>query len=141
MSERGRSDSMWAISRITRGSACGALKMTLISSSVVMALRVITSVTSSAVPARIWSRSSASTWIAPRTASTATEPPRGRGASELDGRVQLAGLLGGERPDRTRLAPAALERPELGAGELLHRETDLGEQPAHDVLAALVQGH
>src|SRR3569833_477848 len=163
---------MWAISRITRGSACVtpnsvvhssgtswkpslraasagnsavrsgvAVKMTLITSSVVMALRVITSVTSSAVPARIWSRASASTWIAPRTASTATEPPRGRGASELDGRVQLAELLGGERPDRTRLEPAELERPELGAGELLHRETDLGEQPAHDVLAALVQGH
>src|SRR5690349_16007455 len=119
--------------------------MTLMTSSVVRPLRVITSVTSSAVASRICVRSSASTWIAQRTASTATKllpylSGRG-GGSEAYRRVEFTDLLGAERPDGARLEPAELERAELGTGELLHRMTDLGEQAAHDVLAALVKGH
>ena len=49
-----------------------AVKSTLITSSGVRSLRLITALTSSAVPSRMASRSSASTWIAPRMAMTVT---------------------------------------------------------------------
>ena len=55
-----------------------AVNTTLIRSSLVRSLRSSIARTSSEAAARIWSRSLSSTWIAPRTARTATSAPRGR---------------------------------------------------------------
>ena len=76
-----------------------AVKMTLMTSSVLSSLRFITSVTSSAVPARISARSLPPTWTAPRTARTATcllLPARDSGARLAAAPAVLTG-----RPRRT----------------------------------------
>src|SRR4051812_10508682 len=109
----------------------------LIRSAGSMLLRCSTSVTSSEVPSRISSRSSASTWIAPRTARTAKMSPqhvewsiphrvatispttRRRidhsagvlgGGDALGQRVQAGDLVTGQRTERAGLLPAQLYR-------------------------------
>src|SRR5579875_18826 len=133
---------------------------TLITSSVVRSLRLITAVTSSAVPSRIASRSSASTWIAPRIARTATcqllplrcsrlpashvlrtwRASYAPYASQADGGVQVADFPRREVACRARPQVAQLDRPHRGTNQAAHRMPDLGEHPPDDVLAALMEG-
>src|SRR5215469_12689878 len=146
-----------------------AVKTTLITSSGTRLLRVITSVTSSVVPSRMSARSLASTWTAPRIALTATTCPFAltscdvaacskaiggeretwpcasaaraeRLVSEADSRVQLPHFGGGERPGGPWPQVAEGHRPHLRADQPGHRVPGRGQQPAHDVLAPLMQG-
>src|SRR5580704_13620745 len=98
---------------------------TLITSSGVRSLRVITAVTSSAVPSRLLLLA-----VAPCHAGCALEP---------DGGVQLADLLRGQVPGRAGPEAAELDRADGGAQQPADRVVDLGEHPADDVLTALVQ--
>src|SRR5690606_1040092 len=117
------------------------VKMTLMTSSVLSSLRAITSDTSSVVASRIWSRSSASTCVAPRTARTATAaPPPLAAGLQPHGLVQFSDLVHGQRAHRAGLQHAQPDRAELYSGQLLDGEPDLLQQPPHDVLASLVQG-
>src|SRR5579871_4709628 len=129
-----------------------AVKITLMTSSVLRSLRVITSVTSSAVPARISARSSAPTWIAPRTARTATCLPSRPGPRpapflltapkplQPDGRVQVADFLDRQLPGRARPQRPERDRADVRAHQPRHRVPGRGQHPLDDVLAALVQG-
>ena len=70
--------------------------------------------------------------FAPSPASGAQRPSWSRSSAEL-GLSQLA--------DRSRTQPTEGDRPDRGPRQPQHRVADLGEQPADDVVAALVQHH
>src|SRR5215470_8836796 len=116
---------------------------TLITSSVVRSLRLMTAVTSSAVPSRMASRSTASSWMAPRIARTGNVLSSSRVRTsrlQADGGVQVADfrrrkVSGGARPQ-----VAELDRSNGDTDQAADRMADFGEHPADDVLAALVQG-
>src|SRR5215213_632788 len=95
------------------------------------ALADMTASTSSRVDASRWSRSSASSWMAPRMARTAT--------SELHGREQLTDLGPGEHPPAALPQVAEVDRADLHAHQPLDRVADRLESPPDDVLASLVQ--
>src|SRR3954468_17972256 len=95
------------------------------------ALADMTASTSSRVDASRWSRSSASSWMAPRMARTAT--------SQLHGREQLADLGPGEHPPAALPQVAEVDRAHLDAHQPLDRVTDRLQRPPDHVLASLVQ--
>src|SRR5262249_19897050 len=118
-----------------------AVNSTLITSSVVSSFRDMTSVTSSAVPSSIASRSSPSTWIAPRTALTVIwPPPSTRHRLQPYRGVQLADLPGGQVAGGTGLEVAEPDRAHVGTDQAADRVAGRGQHAADDVLAALVQG-
>src|SRR5580693_8552463 len=126
-----------------------AVNRTLITSSVDRSLRAITSVTSSAVPSSIASRSSASICTAPRTALTVIclvllspiAPATGhRHRLQAYRRVQLAYFPGGQLARGARLERAEPDRADVGADQPADRVPGRGQHPAHYVLSALVQG-
>src|SRR5215469_10375050 len=126
-----------------------AVKMTLMTSSVLSSLRPITSVTSSVVAARISAWSFALTWTAPRTARTVTvtppfawvQPTRGelRLRSQADGSVQVADLLGGQSPGGTGAQRSERDGSDLGSDQPAHRTAAGCKHPLDDVLTAFVQ--
>src|SRR5688572_8957947 len=103
-------------------------------------LASITSVTSSATRSSMCSRVSSSSWVAPRTALTATRRAYRRPGSELRAVHQLAQLRHRQLAHLPRPQPRQPDRADLGAGEPAHRVTDVGEQAPHDAVAPLVDG-
>src|SRR3954453_10687685 len=93
----------------------------------------ITASTSSRVEASRCSRSSTSSWIAPRMARTAI--------SELHGGEEQADLGAVQNPPAAGPQVAQHDRPHLDAHQSLHRVAHGLQRPTHDVLAPLVQDH
>ena len=137
----------------TSGVAVNTIEMT---SSLVRSLASSTAVTSSRVEARTCSRSSASSWMAPRTARTAvgaggrvsgiesltpdTVPIRPGGPPSQSGcRVQPPDLGAGQRAHLARAQLAEVDRADVGAHQGDHGVADGLEQAPYDVLASLVQ--
>src|SRR6478672_7248816 len=120
-----------------------AVKMIEMKSSSTQPLASITWVTISATRSSMWSRSSTSSCVAPRTALTATlrpdrfrVPPR---TGSEAGRVEEAAeLVAGELAEGTAPHPDQLDRSDGGAGQLPDRVSDVVEQAAHDPVASLV---
>src|SRR5215469_1528305 len=121
-----------------------AEKITLITSSVLRPLRFITSVTSSAVPSSISSRSSASPWMAPLMALTATIAPFSPALDAMarlhaDRGIQVADLGDGQPPGAARPQRSEADRPDLRPYQADDRVTGLGQHPPDNVLASFVQ--
>src|SRR3954452_3702314 len=110
-----------------------AVKMMLMKSSTASELASSTSRTISATRSSMCSRSSDSSWVAPRTALTDTR------LSLQTGRVeQLADFGVGQLAQPTRFQLTETHRPDAGPGQSTHRVPDLVEQPSHDAVASLV---
>src|SRR5215467_7974532 len=77
--------------------------------------------------------------VVPKSCSWATAR-RPAPRSQADCRVQLPDFGGGERPRGSRPQVAEGDRAHLGAHQPGHRIARGGQEPAHDVLAPLVQG-
>src|SRR3954470_8095948 len=143
----------------TSGVAVNTIEMT---SSLVRSLDSRTAVTSSRVEARACSRSSASSWMAPRTARTETGAAAGDSAGGAASGVES--VTSATVPIRPRQRPSQarclVQPPDLGAGERAHLaraqlaevdRADVGahqrdhgvphglQQASYDVLASLVQ--
>src|ERR1700712_2489057 len=115
--------------------------MMLMKSSTARELASSTPRTISATRSSMWSRSSVSSWVAPRTARTDTLTPHGGWAvfqpratarSDPGGIQQYAELPVVELAQAALVEAGEANRPDLDAGEASYGMADVVQQPPHD---------